>query len=138
MPTGFPDILKLSLAGIKERTQYGKMLSNIWQYVSAHHYLDKRLVVNYYDSWKLGKYSRVSNLTSVTYTHTVTTNEIRKTIWPSKSETHEVNGKPYERKYGQRTSSTDIQSQNSSRVGILQNFSLTLERQHPDRFQEFL
>lgn len=137
MPKGFPDILKLSLAGIKERTQYGKMLSNIWQYVSAHHDLDKRLVVNYYDSWKLGKYSRISNLTSVTYTNTVTTNEMQRQLGPSRSEMHEVNGKPYERRYGQRTSSTDIQSQNSSRVGILQNFSLTLKDSTRIDFRNF-
>lgn len=137
MPNGFPDILKLSLAGIKERTQYGKMLSNIWQYVSAHHDIDKRLVVNYYDSWKLGKYSRVSNLTSVTYTHTVTTNEIQRQSGPSMSELYDINGKTYERKYGQGTSSTDIQSQNSNRVGILQNFSLTLKDSTRIDFRNF-
>jgi TonB-dependent receptor len=137
LPSGFPDILKLSLAGIKERTQYGKMLSNIWQYVSADHDLDKRLVINYYDSWKLGKSSRVSNLTSVTYTSTVTTNTIERQFGPTIGETHEVNGKPFIRKYGQRTSSIDIQSQNSSRIGILQNFSLTLKDSSRIEFRNF-
>ncbi|AXY74372.1 TonB-dependent receptor [Paraflavitalea soli] len=137
LPSGFPDILKLSLAGIKERTQYGKMLSNVWQYVSAHHDLDKRLVVNYYDSWKLGKYSRISNLTSVTYTHTVTTNEIERQFGPSTVIAYEVNGKMQERKYGLRTSSIDIQSQNSTRVGILQNFSLTLKDSSRIDFRNF-
>lgn len=137
LPSGFPDILKLSLSGIKERTQYGKMLSNIWQYVAAQHDVDKRLVINYYDSWKLGKYSRISNLTSITYTQTVTTNEIERQYGPSRSEMHEVNGKPYERRYGQRTSSADIQSQNSNRVGILQNFSLNLKDSSHIDFRNF-
>lgn len=137
LPSGFPDILKLSLAGIKERTQYGKMLSNTWQYVSAQHDLDKRLVINYYDSWKLGKYSRISNLTSVTYTQTVTTNEIERQFGPSTVIEYEVDGKKRERKYGQRTSSLDIQSQNSNRVGILQNFTLNLKDSSHIDFRNF-
>jgi TonB-dependent receptor len=137
LPSDFPDMLKLSLAGIKERTQYGRMLSNIWQYVSDRHDLDKRFVINYYDSWKLGKHSRISNLSSVTYTNTVTTNTIERQFGPTRSESYEIDGKIYERKYGQRTSSIDVQSQNSNRVGILQNFSLTLKDSSRIDFRNF-
>lgn len=137
LPAGFPDIVKLSLAGIKDKAAYGRMLSNNWQYVSAHHNIDKRIVVNYYDSWKLGKYNRLSNLTSVTYTHTVTTNEIERQFGNSQSYIVPNNGKPYERRYAQRTNSNDIQSQNSNRVGILQNFSLTLKDSSRIDFRNF-
>lgn len=137
LPGGFPDIVKLSLSGTKDKAAYGRMLSNNWQYVTAHHNLDKRFVLNYYDSWKLGKYIWLSNLTSVTYTHTITTNEIERQFGTSASVVMDNNGKPYERKFGQRTQSSDIQSQNSNRIGILQNFSLTLKDSSRIDFRNF-
>jgi TonB-dependent receptor len=137
LPAGFPDILKLSLSSVKEKAAYGKMLSNNWQYVSANQDIDKRMVINYYDSWKLGKYSWLSNLTSVTYTSTVTTNEIERQFGPSRSSMMNINGKQYERKFALRTISSDVQSQNSNRLGILQNLSLTLKDSSRIDFRNF-
>ena len=137
LPAGFPDIVKLSLSSVKEKAAYGRMLSNTWQSVAVRQNMDKRLVLNYYDSWKVGKYSRISNLTSLTYTSTVTTNHIdRQFGWSMNSEVL-LNGNKYIRKYALRTKSDDIQSQYTNRVGVLQNFSLHLKDSSHIDFRNF-
>lgn len=137
LPGGFPDIVKLSLSSVKEKAAYGRMLSNTWQYVPVRQNFDKRLVLNYYDSWKVGKFSRISNLTSLTYTSTVTTNEIDRQFGSSMSSEMAVDGKKYIRKYSVRTKSSDIQSQYTNRVGVLQNLSLHLKDSSHIDFRNF-
>lgn len=75
LPAGIPDGIKLNLGDPKESSKYWQAFPNNFRTFKTHNDLDKRLVGNYYDAWKIGR-KRVSNLTSLAYTFTTQDNEI--------------------------------------------------------------
>lgn len=75
LPTGIPDGTKLNLGDPKESAKYWQAFPNNFRTFKTHNDLDRRLVGNYYDAWKIGR-KRVTNLTSLAYTFTTQNNEV--------------------------------------------------------------
>lgn len=138
LPKGFPDALQLSLMPANERTAYARSLPNIWQAVSRHHTLDTRSVINYYNSWRIGKNSQLGNLTTFTYTRTMERN-IMERQWGNTQEIAEQgeDNKTYLRKYGAISNSIEDQTREQVRIGFLQNSTLTLRDSGTISFKNF-
>ena len=75
LPAGLPDIVRLNTGDPKDNTPYWQAFPNNFKSFKVKNDLDKRLMANYYDAWKIGgKY--INNLTSLAYTNTAQNNSI--------------------------------------------------------------
>ncbi len=75
LPAGLPDIIKFNTGGPQDNAPYWKAFPNNFKSFKVHNDLDKRILANYYDAWKIGgKY--INNLTSLAYTNTTQNNTI--------------------------------------------------------------
>lgn len=69
LPKGIPNSVDFNLATPAINAQYSKMFQNNYMIRNERADLDKRVVINYYDAWRIGS-KLLNNLTSVSYTNT--------------------------------------------------------------------
>ncbi|GEP94434.1 TonB-dependent receptor domain-containing protein [Chitinophaga cymbidii] len=69
LPKGMPSPVDFNLMGPDVNAKYSKQFANNYLTNARYFDLDKRLTINYYDSWKLGAY-QLNNLSSFSYTNT--------------------------------------------------------------------
>lgn len=75
LPSGLPDIVRLNTGDPKDNAPYWKAFPNNFKSFKVKNDLDKRVMANYYDAWRIGgKY--INNLTSLAYTNTTQNNAI--------------------------------------------------------------
>lgn len=79
LPEGMPGPIDFNLQGPAVNAAYGKQFANNYLAINRYNDLDKRVNINYYDSWKIGS-RQLNNLTSLSYTFT---NEFRETAQTS-------------------------------------------------------
>lgn len=75
MPDGLPDVVRFNTGNPKDNAPYWKAFSNNFKSFKVNTNLDKRVLANYYDAWKIGS-KRINNLTSLAYTLTTQNNNI--------------------------------------------------------------
>lgn len=137
LPDGFPVLGGIPAGGYevdrdRNNSQYtgeqlagnaalGRSLYNKWNTQRAHHSLDYRAGINYYDAVKLGK-MRLSNLTSISTTQAMQT--IHQDFVPFESgydrEGHLITGEHFK----------DTISQVQARWSLLQNLALNITPRH--------
>ncbi|WP_142686110.1 TonB-dependent receptor [Chitinophaga polysaccharea] len=75
LPAGLPDLVKFNTGNPKDNAQYWKAFPNNFKSFKIKTDLDKRILANYYDAWKVGR-KHINNLTSIAYTNTTQNNTI--------------------------------------------------------------
>ena len=71
LPAGLPSTLAYNYLSTADNARYSAAFKDNYQSTHYHSDLDKRVVLNYYDAWRLGT-RHLNNLTSVSFTNTTT------------------------------------------------------------------
>ncbi|WP_436487460.1 TonB-dependent receptor domain-containing protein [Chitinophaga sp. ARDCPP14] len=75
LPAGLPDLVTFNTGAPKDNARYWKAFPNNFKSFKVKTDLDKRILANYYDAWKIG-HKYINNLTSIAYTNTTQNNTI--------------------------------------------------------------
>ncbi len=142
LPQNFPDPVapgvNIARPANANNARLARSFPSNWNLMSAHNTLDKRAVVNYYTSWKMGK-SYVNSLSSLTYTFTTELNQIaRRFGFPY----YDAQGVPTLKENNQplelwNTASSDQTSTESARITAMQNFKWVINDRNAIEFRNF-
>ncbi|MDJ1482539.1 TonB-dependent receptor [Cytophagaceae bacterium YF14B1] len=144
MPNYVPSSKEFPVVGISdqsnaENARFARSFSNNWNLMNARSNLDKRVVINYYASWKMPRMGYVNSLSSVTYTSTTNLNEIKRFFGYSKYNAEGVSttiyqDKPIDLYNSQNNEQSHIQS---VRLTAMQNFKWVFNDRHSIDFKNF-
>ncbi|MBC7923082.1 MAG: TonB-dependent receptor [Ferruginibacter sp.] len=149
LPAGFPGLrafpqvnsaFRGTSANVPDNVRLARTLPNNWNLLRDRSTFDKRAVVNYYDTWKLGK-SRLSSLTSLTYTITRDVNYVDRQFRPAtvaflSLERVVREPAPAITTYPQ-VLARDTLTTESARLGAMQNFRWNINERHSIEFKNF-
>jgi hypothetical protein len=124
------------VSGIDQQTMI-KAFSPVLDYGTAHSLPDMQFFVNYYDNFKLGRHTRLYDLTSVTYTHETRFFDV-----------YEQTGNTYAYPFIAAVGSTGVIGQNNTitnsrqtteigKINVLENLTLKWDRRNSIAWKNF-
>ncbi|MCU0352196.1 MAG: TonB-dependent receptor [Cytophagales bacterium] len=131
----FPDGRSTDPAVQAENARLSRLFPNNWNLQQRHQNMDKRVIVNYYDGWNIGK-TRLSSLTSIAYFLTADFRRITGESGAIRQLTaQDGSGGRFFIPPGQTV--TDSVYTETARVSAMQNFRWRINDRHTVEFRNF-